>query len=45
MIAFELAHFYGWTLDSIESMPINKLDVARDYMLQFRKSQGGENGK
>lgn len=41
----ELAHFYSWTLDYIDSVPMGKLDVARDYMIQFKKNEGGQNGK
>ena len=39
----ELAHFYnGWTLDYIRSLTIHELNMAREFMIHEKKSQGGE---
>jgi hypothetical protein len=45
MLAFELAYFYGWTLQDVRLMTMSELDIARSYMIEMRKQQGGENGR
>jgi len=41
----ELARFYGWTFTEMRSLSIYELNMAREYMIHEKKSQGGESGK
>jgi hypothetical protein len=44
-LIFEVAHFYGWTLDYIKSLTMRDLDGARKYMKHYHESQqGGQKG-